>query len=92
MLWVELRRVGRHAFGFSLSKAVSAVFDLNYDGLTGFLEIYEKVCNIDLQLLKAEMKIFKADATVLNILNPEHTLIMSGELQSYPDLQTVMRL
>jgi len=40
--------------------------------------------------MKAEMKIFKADAT--NILNPEHTPITSGELQSYPKLQTVMRL
>jgi len=68
-------------------------FDLNYDGLTDLLEIYEKVCNIDRQLLKAEMKTFKAYATVLNyILNPEHTPFMSGELQSYTNLQTVMRL
>jgi len=65
---------------------------LNYDGIIGLLEIYEKVCSIDRQLLKAEMKTFKADVTVLNILNPEHTLIMSGELQSYPNLQIVMRL
>jgi len=38
------------------------------------------------------MKTFKADATVLNILNPEHTSIISGELQLYPNLQTGMRL
>jgi len=68
------------------------LFLIWYDGLTDLLEIYEKVCNIDRQLLKAEMKTFKADATVLNIMNPEHTPIMSGELQSYPNLQTVMRL
>jgi len=30
--------------------------DLNYDGLTDLLEIYEKVCNINRQLLKADMK------------------------------------
>jgi len=76
------------AGSLNLSKAVKAVFYLNYDGLTDLLEIYEKVCNIDRQLLKAEMKTLKANATVFNILNPEHTPIMSGELQSYPNVQT----
>jgi len=81
------------AESLSLSKAVNAVFYLNYDGSTAMVFWKAmRVCNIDLQQLKAEMKTFKADATVLNILNPEHTLIMSGELQSYPNLQTVMRL
>ena len=76
----ELQRRFMSDESLSLSKAVSSVFDLNYDGLTGLLETYEKVCNIDRQLLKAEMKTFKSDATVSNILNPEHAPIMSEEL------------
>jgi len=59
---------------------------LNYDGLTSLLEIYEKVSNIDRQLLKAEMKIFKVDATVLNILNP-----VMGSLETLSRLDTVSR-
>jgi len=40
-----------------------AIISFTYDG-TGLLVIYEKVCDIDGQLLKAEIKTFKTDATV----------------------------
>jgi len=46
-------------------------FELRSLRLIDLLKIYEKVCNIDRQLLKAEIKTFKPDATVLNILNPD---------------------
>ena len=38
------------------------------------------------------MKTLNSAATVTNILNPEHTPVMSEELKSYQNLQTVVRL
>lgn len=88
----ELQRRFMSDESLCLSKAVSAVFELNYDGLTGLLNTYDKVINIDRHLLKAEMKTFNSTATVTNILNPEHTPVISEELKLYPNLQTVVRL
>jgi len=61
---------------------------MNYDGLTVFWRKHAAL----MQLFKAQITTFNADETVSNILNPEKTPILSGELQSYPNVRTVMSL
>ena len=76
----------------SISKAVSAAFALDFDGLQSFLNRYGTVLKIDRQLLKSEISIFKSTAMFTDILNTEHTQIMSAELQQYPNLLLIMQL
>ena len=76
----------------SISKAVSAAFALDFGGLQSLLDRYETVLEIDRQLLKSEISIFKSTAMFTDILNTEHTQIMSAELQQYPNLLLIMQL
>ena len=92
MLIGELNRRFISDESISISKAVSAAFALDFDGLQSLLDRYETVLKIDRQLLKSEISIFKSTAMFTDILNTEHTQIMSAELQQYPNLLLIMQL